>query len=66
MKTIVVQWVPDNGDYGMEMRVIASKHPRFFVGHRFDWGFFSMVTEEGYTVVSLPLAGKKTVRENNG
>lgn len=61
MKTIVVKWVPDSGVYGMEMRVIESDHDRFVKGCRFDYGFFSIATEEGYTIVSLPMdAGAKT------
>ena len=56
MKTIIVQWVPE-ATYGYEkaMRVISSKHPRFIVGSRFDYGFFSIATDEGYTIISLPL-----------
>jgi hypothetical protein len=37
------------------MRVIVSDHPRFIVGHRFDFGFMNVVTDEGYTVVSIPM-----------
>lgn len=56
MKTIVVQWVPEKDfGYDMAMRVIASDHERFVVGHRFDFGFFQIATVEGYTIVSLPL-----------
>lgn len=56
MKTIVVQWVPEAAfGYGKAMRVIVSDHPRFTVGHRFDFGFMSVVTDEGYTVVSIPM-----------
>ena len=57
MKTIVVQWVPEAAfGYGKAMRVIASDHPRFTVGYRFDFGFMNIVTDEGYTVVSLPMS----------
>lgn len=49
MKTIVVKWVPE------EMRVLASDHSRFTVGSRFDFGFFEIATDEGYTIISLPL-----------
>ena len=55
MKTIVVQWIPDNGEYGSEMLVIASEHPRFIVGSRFDFGFMSIATDEGYTIISIPM-----------
>lgn len=67
MKTIVVKWVPDDGMYGMEMRVIESDHKRFVKGHRFDYGFFDIATSEGYTIISLPmdayLEPTKTKRE---
>ena len=56
MKTIVVQWVPEKEfGYGKAMRVIVSDHPRFVVGYRFDFGFMDIVTDEGYTVVSIPM-----------
>lgn len=56
MKTIVVKWVPEKDfGYGKAMRVIASDHERFSVGTRFDYGFFSIATNEGYTIVSLPM-----------
>lgn len=56
MKTIIVQWV-QNGEfmYDKAMRVINSDHPRFKVGTRFDFGFFNIATDEGYTIISLPL-----------
>jgi hypothetical protein len=64
VKTIVVEWVPEKRfGYGMAMRVIQSDHPRFSVGTRFDFGFFSIATQEGYTIVSLPL---KSVEESGG
>jgi hypothetical protein len=56
MKTIVVQWrktLPDDL-YDQEMRVMASGHPRFVPGSRFDFGFFQIATNEGYTIISLP------------
>jgi hypothetical protein len=59
MKTIIVKWVPEkNYGYGKAMRVVESGHKRFVVGSRFDFGFFSIATDEGYTIVSLPLATK--------
>jgi hypothetical protein len=54
MKTIVVKWVPTGGLYGMEMRVIKSNHKCFVKGLRFDFKFFQVATEEGYTIISLP------------
>lgn len=54
MNTIVVQWVPEE-NYDKAMRVIASDHPRFIVGSRFDYGFMDIATGEGYTIVSLPI-----------
>lgn len=62
MKTIVVKWVPEiEFGYGMAMRVIESDHPRFVVGSRFDFGFFSIATQEGYTIVSLPMKAREGV-----
>lgn len=56
MKTIVVQWVPEETfGYGKAMRVIASDHERFTPGSRFDFGFMHVATDEGYTIVSLPI-----------
>lgn len=57
MKTIVVRWVEEKEDgYGKAMRVIASEHERFVPVSRFDYGFFNIATDEGYTIVSLPMA----------
>ena len=56
MKTIIVKWVPEEDfGYGKAMRVIESDHKRFTNGSRFDYGFFSIATEEGYTIISLPM-----------
>lgn len=56
MKTIIVKWVPEEDyGYGKAMRVIESKHERFVVGSRFDYGFFGIATDEGYTIISLPM-----------
>ena len=52
---IIVRWVPEKSMYNMAMQVVESDHPRFVVGSRFDFGFMSIATEEGYTIVSLPL-----------
>ena len=57
MKTIVVKWVEEEGMYGKAMRVIESDHVRFSPGTRFDFGFFGVATEEGYTIISLPMQG---------
>ena len=54
-KSIVVQWVKDDGIYGKEMRVISSTHKRFIVGSRFDYGFFGIATDEGFIIISLPM-----------
>ena len=56
-KTIVVEWVEQSGHnpfWSKEMRVVSSTHKRFVVGYRFDFGFFSIATDEGYTIISLP------------
>ena len=56
MSTIVVRWVKeDEWGYGKAMRVIVSSHKRFIVGSRFDFGFLSIATDEGYTIISLPM-----------
>ena len=61
MKTIIIQWVQCSQEdieryfYKTEMRVIYSDHYRFVKGSRFDFGFFSIATSEGYTIISLPI-----------
>jgi len=56
MKTIVVKWVKEEEwGYGKAMRVIESDHERFSKGTRFDFGFFDIATDEGYTIISLPM-----------
>ena len=56
MKTIIIKWIPEEvWGYGKAMRVIESDHPRFKKGTRFDFGFFSIATDEGYTIISLPM-----------
>jgi len=56
MKNIVVKWVPEKDfGYGKAMRVIESDHPRFVKGSRFDFGFFGIATDEGYTIISIPI-----------
>ena len=60
MKTIIVKWVPEETfGYDRAMRVIVSDHPRFTVGTRFDFGFMSVASGEGYTIISLPMDKKK-------
>jgi hypothetical protein len=55
MKMIIVRWVEENEfGYGKAMRVIESNHPRFVAGSRFDYGFFSVATDDGYAILSLP------------
>lgn len=55
MKYILVRWVKEDAfGYGKAMRVIESDHPRFVKGSRFDFGFMSIATDEGYTILSLP------------
>jgi len=59
MKTIIVKWVKEEEyGYGKAMRVIESDHERFIVGSRFDYGFFNVATDQGYTIISLPLKGE--------
>lgn len=54
MQTIIVKWKTEDSHYGNAMIVIESTHPRFTKGSRFDFGFFKVATEEGYTIISLP------------
>ena len=58
MKVIVVKVhkVDPNKFFGytIEMRVITSSHPRFVVGHRWDWGFQEYTLREGYTTILIP------------
>lgn len=55
-KEIIVKWVKEKEwGYGKAMRVIESTHPRFSKGTRFDYGFFSIATDEGYTIISYPM-----------
>lgn len=59
MKTIVVKWIlEEEYDYGRAMIVIESNHERFVKGSRFDFGFFNVATDEGYTIISLPMEEK--------
>ena len=55
MKTIIVKWIPCEEIYSKEMRVIESDHERFVEGSRFDFGFFDIATNEGYTIISIPV-----------
>ena len=54
-KAIIVKWESEEGMYKTAMRVKCSDHPRFVAGSRFDYGFFSIATEEGYTIISFPM-----------
>ena len=55
MKTIVVNWRKEDSIHGKAMFVVVSGHPRFKAGARFDYGLLSMATNEGYTIVVLPI-----------
>lgn len=56
MKTIVVRWVKEEDfGYGKALLVIESQHERFLKGSRFDYGFFNVASDEGYTIISLPM-----------
>ena len=60
MPTIVVKWVlEEKWGYGKAMRVIESDHSRFSKGTRFDYGFLSIATDQGYTIISLPTDKEK-------
>jgi len=56
MKTIIVKWQKEDAfGYGKAMRVIVSDHPKFIKGSIFDYGFFGVATNEGYTIISIPM-----------
>lgn len=56
-KRIRCVWVVEKEfGYGKAMRVVASNHPRFIVGSRFDFGFLTIAVEEGYRVSIAPVA----------
>ena len=56
MKTIVVKWVEEKEwGYGKAMRVIESDHKRFIKGSRLNYGFFDIATDDGYTIISIPM-----------
>lgn len=57
-KLIIVQWVEAEFPYGKEMRVFKSNHKKYKVGSRFDYGFFDVATNEGYSIVSIPMQKK--------
>jgi hypothetical protein len=60
MSTIVVKWIPETEwGYDKAMRVVESDHPHFVKGSRFDFGFFNIATDAGYTIVSLPMEAKE-------
>ncbi len=56
MKKIIVKWVATINDpmYAKEMRVVYSNHERYITGSRFDFGFMSIASEEGYIIEVLP------------
>jgi len=56
MKKITVIWVKTQDDkmYDKEMRVVYSDHERFTKGTRFDFGFLSIASGEGYVIEILP------------
>jgi len=65
-KVIVAQytadWVPPYAESGAGIPVvIASNHPRFKPGNRFDYGFLQVALAQGYTVIILPTG--KTMTE---
>ena len=52
-KFIMAMNQPETGPYKSCARVIASNHPRFIPGYRFDFGFLHIALDEGYTVVYI-------------
>jgi len=64
IKTIIVKWVPEvEFGYGKAIRVVISDHKRFIPDSRFDYGFFNIATDEGYTIISLPPDNQKKKKE---
>ena len=55
MKFITVLWVKETKfGYEKAMKVIHSNHPRFTEGSRFDFGFLSIASDEGYLINIIP------------
>ena len=57
MKRIEVKWIElkeENPLYDKEMRVTKSTHSRFKEGTRFDFGFLSIASDEGYVIEIHP------------
>ncbi|GAI21330.1 unnamed protein product [marine sediment metagenome] len=65
-KVIVAQyiedWVPPYGPKGIPV-VIASTHPRYQPGKRFDYGFLRVALTQGYAVIILPTGKPMTETE---
>jgi hypothetical protein len=61
-QTIKCEWVYEDPEwgYGRAMRVVESRHPRFVVGSRFDYGFMQIANEEGYEVTVAPMPASLT------
>jgi len=54
MKYLVARWEHEEGICGLAMNVVCSSHPRFSAGTRFDFGFLSIASDEGYCITILP------------
>ena len=64
-KTIICEIGPDD-QYPWAMYVVASGHPRFVVGSRFDFGFMKIALNEGYTVIVGPVPDDLRERDRDG
>ncbi len=55
-KKIILKWVARSNEtgYTKEMRIIYSNHERFVEGSRFDFGFLSIASTDGYIIEILP------------
>ena len=67
-KVIVAQytddWAPPYAGHGGGISVvIASNHPRYTPGVRFDYGFLQVALAQGYTIIILPTGKPMTETE---
>lgn len=55
-KRIILKWVAcsEKTGYSKEMIVTYSDHERFVKGSRFDFGFLSVASADGYIIEILP------------
>ena len=55
MRTIIIKWVPEKTFGGKSMVVVESTHGQYANGTKFSARDFHSATDDGYTIVSLPV-----------